>query len=384
MYSTGMAMFAPLSLFFRLFGQFQLVLLFIALNAFLFLASWSIGFSLWSVFLIAGLNIYVITALVNISFSDARILAELLEGGREVSHHELDVCLSGPGRLQVSSMLAWMTRKHRKDEASGDTGTEIGHSASELDKSANMLAENIHQQSQSSASVAAAATEISHSIADISNQADEVYELARILDGFGEQGGARMRKAREGSEDVADLLEKVIEKLDILEERNKTVASISGIITEIAEQTNLLALNAAIEAARAGEFGRGFSVVADEVRDLASRSQRSATEIRNHIKDAQGQMGEVRRSVGCVAESSSDTVEQCRETEVIFEKVAENARDVCERLFAVSSATTQQRTAALEISKNIEEIADVANQNNEIGQQCKLIADHLVELCRTH
>jgi methyl-accepting chemotaxis protein len=158
------------------------------------------------------------------------------------------------------------------------------------------------------------------------------------------------------------------------------VTAMSQIISDIAGQTNLLALNAAIEAARAGEHGRGFAVVADEVRALAVRSQGSASEIATNIARVQESMQQVLVSMKNVVEKTDKSLQGVFSADESLKSILTTTDDVFGLIDEIAVAAGQQSIAAREISKHIETVADLANQNSYRAGQAAEIADHLHRL----
>ncbi|MDO3387647.1 methyl-accepting chemotaxis protein [Gilvimarinus sp. SDUM040013] len=325
---------------------------------------------------------YSSLGLIVFFYSDAHALVQALEQNTDYSQEELEEKFSPFLQSVVLQFIQARTHARRRAELGDDVRKEIQHAANELDQTSGRLAQNITEQSHATRSVAAAATQISHSIDEVSKQTQQVYESAQTLDGLGKDGLSLLQQMQLFMARVTQQVSDSENQLSELETRNRDVASICDVIAEIADQTNLLALNAAIEAARAGEQGRGFSVVADEVRALASRSQDSTKTILGHVQQAQNQMESVRQAMAVLNSEVGGAVEQSENSESIMKQVSGFAQGVAGKLYEVSSAATQQNTAAHEISDRIEEVAALAEQNSLIAQQSQQVAKHVCQLCQ--
>ena len=202
------------------------------------------------------------------------------------------------------------TFKHfqRRNAEFRDAVKEMGYSSSELAGNANDVSSSAAFQSKATTSSAAAITEISHSIDDVGQRIVSAREAATAACELSESGSQALVSASDEVKQVAALAQETETRITALEELMVKVTAMSRIIGEISEQTNLLALNAAIEAARAGEHGRGFAVVADEVRALAQRSQGSAADIATNILQVQTTMQQVRGSMGSVVEKTGKSM----------------------------------------------------------------------------
>jgi methyl-accepting chemotaxis protein len=162
---------------------------------------------------------------------------------------------------------------------------------------------------------------------------------------------------------VADINESAV-LIESLGERSKQISSVVGVIREIADQTNLLALNAAIEAARAGEQGRGFAVVADEVRKLAERTSVSTQEIATTVSAILTETGYAVQRMQSVSANMSGSVEMARQAGDSLQIIDEKARETVDVVHGIADSTREQSTASQEIARLVENIAQAAEGSN--------------------
>ncbi|TXH96218.1 MAG: methyl-accepting chemotaxis protein [Rheinheimera sp.] len=172
-----------------------------------------------------------------------------------------------------------------------------------------------------------------------------------------------------------------------LEQSSSTISSVLEVIRSIADQTNLLALNAAIEAARAGEHGRGFAVVADEVRTLASRTQQSTNHIQQMIEQLHLRVTESRQAIGSGKENADLTVSNFARAEQVFQDIMQSSLQVNDMAVRTAAATEQQTTVSDEISKNLYALNDqalaageVAKKNDQLSNEISTLSQMLFGL----
>lgn len=293
---------------------------------------------------------------------------------------EWNQLVSGPLNSLHNTFIDVFKNRQRRNAEYKDAVKEMGHSSFELAANAKEVSKSAAYQSSATTSSAAAITEISHSIDDISSRIAGARDAATKACEYSKQGGVALGEATSEVSDVARLAQETEKRISQLHGLMSKVTAMSQVISDIAGQTNLLALNAAIEAARAGEYGRGFAVVADEVRALAVRSQGSASEISSNITHVQESMQQVLASMAKVVEKTNKSLQGVSSADESLTAILTTTDDVFGLIDEIAVAAEQQSIAAREISKHIETVADLANQNSYRAGQAAEIADHLHRL----
>ncbi|MCK9387785.1 MAG: methyl-accepting chemotaxis protein [Sulfuritalea sp.] len=239
---------------------------------------------------------------------------------------------------------------------------------------------NTEQQSAAASATAAAIEQISASLSETTAHATESEKSAQSAVGDAGRALAVTRDNVLGMEKVAAAIRTSTDEVRLLSERSGQISGIVGVIKEIADQTNLLALNAAIEAARAGEQGRGFAVVADEVRKLAERTTKSTQEISGLIEQIQAQVQLAVGSMETVDHRAGEGAESARKTEAELGQIVANSERAGERARDIAHAVREQDAAMQEIARQVEAIAGMTEEATASARHNNLTAEDLSKL----
>ncbi len=210
--------------------------------------------------------------------------------------------------------------------------------------------------------VATAATEMQATIQDISHNTEAAAKKAESTNLSAQQGRSEVESTVVQINHLSDSLGNASSVVSQLEKDAETIGSVLDVIRGIAEQTNLLALNAAIEAARAGEQGRGFAVVADEVRSLAQRTQDSTQEIESIISTLQGRTREVVSIMQQCRTQGGESAAQASKAGELLRSITEDVQTIMDMSTHIATAIDEQSQVASEVNKNVVRIRDIAQE----------------------
>jgi methyl-accepting chemotaxis protein len=262
----------------------------------------------------------------------------------------------------------------------------VQNSAQEEERAAERLAALSSQSSEQSDelrsqtdSVATAINELSSSAGEVAEHARTAAESANTADEEAGRSAVIVREAVNNIEALTAQLRKAGEQARLLQDGSDKIGNILGVIVAIAEQTNLLALNAAIEAARAGEAGRGFAVVADEVRTLATRTQQSTDEISTIVDSIQGAIKDVTHIISDVEQRSQTTNEGALKAEQAISQIQEAVANISSMNVQIASATDEQSRVTRDLSENVTGISDLSGDNQSANQQVAEVSQKLTK-----
>ncbi|EIS3740000.1 methyl-accepting chemotaxis protein [Aeromonas hydrophila] len=336
--------------------------------------------------LLATLTVIVLGTLVALLFS--RRLT------RDIASLVLRADLVANGRLPASPLPV-----QSQDELGGLTGSinqmsgqlrqlvgeiqgavgQVDGACGEVGSTTRAIVTDLASQNQRVDTVAAAIEQMSVSTRDVAGNIAEAARAAQQAEQQTRQGGHELARMTATMQQIAAMIAEANEAMGQLSSQSEQVGRVTEVIATIAEQTNLLALNAAIEAARAGEQGRGFAVVADEVRLLASRTSRSTEEISQTIASIQQQTRQTVNTVGSgtrLVEEGRGAVDSVTGT---LNAMLQLVQDLSGQLGAIATATEQQSRVAQEVAGTVEEIAGLSRQSSQRSQQGEEIVARLAQ-----
>lgn len=324
-----------------------------------------------------GLGIALLMALlvVLIARSIARPLQEAVQAMGNIASGESDLTrrLDTFGQDEITRLGEHFNRFNGKLQ--GVIG-QLQGAAHALAESAGHVGDNAGsaqarsaQQSLQMDQVATAVNEVTYAVHDVAKHAEQAASEMRNAQTEVGQGQQAIHGSLQQIDRLSATIEQAVQVIRELAGHSTRIGGVLEVIRSIAEQTNLLALNAAIEAARAGEQGRGFAVVADEVRLLAQRTAQSTAEIQTMIEHLQGQSEAAVRAIDTSSEASRQTVEQAREAGARLDAINQALNNLGALNASIASATLQQSHVVEEINRNVTETAGLSQQTAEAARQ---------------
>jgi aerotaxis receptor len=282
---------------------------------------------------------------------------------------------------EVNAALSVMRNNLHELIASVSEGiTALNQTSSDVSSAAQNSSKVSQMQSESASGMAAAMEELSVSIDQVSEHANDAHRVSQTSSVQAVEGGRVIHSAATEMENIAASVNHVAEKIHGLEEYSKQISGIANSIREIADQTNLLALNAAIEAARAGEQGRGFAVVADEVRKLAERTAHSTTEISGMIAKIQDGTKEAVQEMAISVSRVNEGVHLARQAGDSVSSIRDAAEHAAHDVDDIKHAIQEQSLAARDVAQRIEKIAQGTEENTIAALQTARSANQMAEL----
>lgn len=242
---------------------------------------------------------------------------------------------------------------------------QLGEGASELSSTAHDNSSGVTRQTDAISMVATAINEMQSAIEEVAGNASRAADITRQAQKKGRNGATIIRNSSVQVQRLAAQISKAVEVIRKLSQDSENITSVLDVIREIADQTNLLALNAAIEAARAGEQGRGFAVVADEVRTLAKRTQQSTEDIQTMITALQTGVADIVAVMETGSKEAAETEKLATEAEAELQGILESVADISDMNTSVASATEEQTQVVDEINRTVTEINDLAFEGME-------------------
>ncbi|QVM89150.1 methyl-accepting chemotaxis protein [Pseudomonas entomophila] len=326
---------------------------------------------------LVGLGIALLMTLlvVLIARSIAQPLQEAVQAMGNIASGESDLTrrLDTHGRDEITHLGEHFNRFNGKLQ--GVIGQlqgaahALAESASHVGDNAGSAQARSAQQSLQMDQVATAVNEVTYAVHDVAKHAEQAASEMRNAQQQVDHGQQAIHGSLQQIDRLSATIDQAVQVIRELASHSTKIGGVLEVIRSIAEQTNLLALNAAIEAARAGEQGRGFAVVADEVRLLAQRTAQSTAEIQTMIEHLQGQSEAAVKAIDTSSEASRQTVEQAREAGTSLDAISQALGNLGALNASIASATLQQSHVVEEINRNVTETADLSQQTAEAARQ---------------
>ncbi|TNF80342.1 methyl-accepting chemotaxis protein [Pseudomonas sp. ICMP22404] len=319
----------------------------------------------------------IITRQITRPLSETLAVVERIASG-DLSHNiivtrrdELGVLQQGIARMGVTL----------RDLISGirDGVTQIASAAEELSAVTEQTSAGVNNQKVETDQVATAMHEMTATVQEVARNAEEASHAAAAADGEARAGDQVVSEAIAQIERLASEVVRSTDAMTVLQQESDKIGSVMDVIKAVAEQTNLLALNAAIEAARAGEAGRGFAVVADEVRGLAQRTQKSTEEIEGLVAGLQNGTQQVAAVMNNSRSLTDSSVALTRKAGASLENITRTVSNIQAMNQQIAAAAEQQSAVAEEISRSIINVRDVSEQTAAASEET---AASSVELAR--
>jgi methyl-accepting chemotaxis protein len=303
-------------------------------------------------------------------------LARQVYGGSQCETAQIRLAMR-MSELQSNSIVA------RINDGAGQLNDII----STTHRLAQETSEGVAIQQSEIEQLATAMHEMTATVQEVAKNTSDAAEAAQRADKVVEDGKHDVMETVSSISQVAEDVKQATSVVEELQAKSENIGTVLDVIRGIADQTNLLALNAAIEAARAGEQGRGFAVVADEVRSLAKRTQESTQEIQEMIESMQEGTGKAVAAMETGSQRVSGSVEQAHKAGESLDEIASIVAVISDMAIQIASATEEQSSVSEEVNRNVINISDAAERNAansqqtmETVEQLEVFASHLQTL----
>ncbi len=332
-------------------------------------------------FILVAVGLLVLRKLFRPVQEVARTLASIGEHGGDLRVRlemsaEQETAQLANGFNQFTEKLAAIVRDVATDaEKLHDTTARLATQVQET-------AQYADTQQQRTEQVATAVHEMGLTVQEIAGNATKAATAAKAASHSAGSGQTTINASVQAIERLSSELAAAGDSVRQLAEGVSSIGSVLDVIRGVAEQTNLLALNAAIEAARAGEQGRGFAVVADEVRHLAQRTQDATRDIQQKISDLQSGAMHAVEAMDRGQQSMQGSVASVQQAGAAFASIAGAVEDISGMNFQIATATEEQSTVTSDMDRNLVEIADLSRRTRGISADCRAACDQLAELAR--
>jgi len=304
--------------------------------------------------------------------------AETIAGGNLTKAIEVDG-KDEPARL-LGALSTMQGNLRKTIEQIAGSATQLGAAAEELSAVTEEASRGLQQQNNEIEQAATAVNEMTAAVEEVARNAVSTSEASNQSTQAAREGRDRVVETVDAIQTMTHDVQNTSLMIEGLATQGRDIGKVLDVIRAIAEQTNLLALNAAIEAARAGEAGRGFAVVADEVRALAHRTAQSTQEIEKMVAGIQNGTGEAVSSMQQSNQRTQSTLEMARAAGIALEQITQSIHLINERNLVIASASEEQAQVSREVDRNLVNIRDLATQSAAGANQTSAASHELSRL----
>jgi methyl-accepting chemotaxis protein len=333
---------------------------------------------LWSIFAIL-LALIILRSIVKPINNIVSALRDIAEGEGDLTQR-IDVVGSDEIAELAVSFNSFVERVHGIVVKFHEMSDQLSAEATKLSETTDQTSRGTEDQRREIEQVVAAVTQINSTVSEVSNNVARAARDAEQADQQAVNGRNIVEQTMASIENLAGDIERAAEVITQLRQESRNIGAVLEVIGGIAEQTNLLALNAAIEAARAGEQGRGFAVVADEVRTLASRTQASTREIQEMIDRLQTGSKEAVKAMEKGRQQASTSVESATSARDSLQEITSSVTEIRDMTQQIAAASEQQDIVTEEINSSVVNISQVASQTSEGARDIAASSSHLATL----
>jgi methyl-accepting chemotaxis protein len=341
--------------------------------------------------------VLVLTALMTVLLavvltrSIVRPLSEAVQAAENVAQGDLTQTVQIQGRDEVTrlqqALQTMQTNLRDTLQQISGSATQVASAAEELNAVTEEGSRSLQQQNDEIEQAATAVNEMTAAVEEVASNAVSTSTASQQSSSSAIQGSQRVQETVTAIQQMTNDVETTAEQVRSLAGQTRDIGKVLDVIRAIAEQTNLLALNAAIEAARAGEAGRGFAVVADEVRALAHRTQQSTQEIEVMVSGIQQGSSQAVASMQNSSARAQTTLDVARSAGVALEEITRSVGEISDRNLVIASAAEEQAQVSREVDRNLVNIRDLslqssagANQTNSASHELSRLAVELNQM----